>query len=157
MTLVWLGEKYGRDVQKELRRRTFKAALVIEGSAKILLGLRGGITKSGKRTFETVSFNKRKQTGKNIRKKEIFLSKIGTFRSKPGEPPRTQTGTLKRSMTHEIHPIKPIGKVGPGVKYGRALEFGNPAKNLEARPFLRPALHLSQRFIQRIFDEPMPL
>ena len=157
MSMVWLGDKYGKDVQVELHKRTMKACLLVEGTARTLLGIRGGRTKSGKSTFKAFKFNKRKQTGREVNKRETFLSKINTFRSKPGEPPRTQTGDLKRSMTHEVHPIQPIGKVGPGVIYGRALEFGNPARNLKPRPFLRPALHLSQKWIQQIFDQPMPL
>lgn len=65
-------------------------------------------------------------------------------RSKPGEPPRRQRGTLYQSQTFEV-----LGsgssfrtRVGPTVrvaKYARALELGYAPNNLSPRPYLAPA------------------
>lgn len=65
-------------------------------------------------------------------------------RSKPGEPPRRQRGTLHDAQTFEV-----LGsgssfrtRVGPTVrvaKYARALELGYAPNNLDPRPYLAPA------------------
>jgi hypothetical protein len=65
-------------------------------------------------------------------------------RSKPGEPPRRQRGTLYQSQTFEV-----LGsgssfrtRVGPTVrvaKHARALELGYAPNNLSPRPYLAPA------------------
>ena len=65
-------------------------------------------------------------------------------RSKPGEPPRRQRGTLYASQTYETkQSFRGIfTRVGPSVtvaKYARALELGYPPNNLEPRPSLAPA------------------
>lgn len=65
-------------------------------------------------------------------------------RSKPGEPPRRQRGTLYESQTFETRSSfrGVFTRVGPSVtvaKYARALELGYPPNNLEPRPSLGPA------------------
>ena len=65
--------------------------------------------------------------------------KEGAFRSKPGEPPRKQTGRLRASVTHEVDPTTGAGRVGTNLPYGKALELGTK-RGLLPRPWLRRAL-----------------
>jgi HK97 gp10 family phage protein len=60
--------------------------------------------------------------------------------SAPGEPPRKRTGTLQKSIAHEVErqPGAVLARVGTKVDYGRFLEFGT--RRMKARPYLRPAL-----------------
>lgn len=60
--------------------------------------------------------------------------------SKPGQPPRVDTGRLRASITHEVHEgfLTVTARVGTNVKYAIFLEFGT--SKMAARPFLRPAL-----------------
>ncbi len=65
--------------------------------------------------------------------------------SPPGEPPALVTGTLRRSIEVRTYPnrLTPYAEVGPTVIYGRAQELGYPPRNLPARPYLKPAVHLA--------------
>lgn len=60
--------------------------------------------------------------------------------SSPGEPPRKRTGTLQKSIAHEIErrPGEVLARIGTKVGYGKFLEFGT--RRMAARPYLRPAL-----------------
>ena len=69
--------------------------------------------------------------------------------SAPGQPPAVVTGTLGSSIHWQ--PTNATGQFASGkdavawslrveAEYGAALEFGVPERNLEPRPFLRPAL-----------------
>jgi HK97 gp10 family phage protein len=127
MSLRWYGDKVTNKFQRQVRRNVTDACLVVESTAKGLMG-RGGRTESG-------------EAGEKAQK-------INSYHSKPGEPPRVQTGTLRRSITHEIHPILPIGRVGTNVKYGKFLEFGT--RRMAPRPWLRLALAKSRDKIKRI-------
>lgn len=65
-------------------------------------------------------------------------------RSRPGEPPRRQRGTLWNAMTFETlaSPRGYTTRVGPSVrvaKYARALELGYEPGGLAPRPYLAPA------------------
>jgi phage gpG-like protein len=59
--------------------------------------------------------------------------------SAPGDPPNVQTGDLWRSMTW-MSPAPLVRLVGSSLRYAAALEYGAPSRNLQARPYLRPAL-----------------
>ncbi|MBI1324370.1 hypothetical protein GC170_14460 [bacterium] len=83
----------------------------------------------------------RSARGLVAKKNEINYDVI---RSKPGEPPRRQRGTLWNSITFESRDSfrGVVTRVGPSVrtaKYSRALELGYAPNNLEPRPFLAPA------------------
>ena len=60
--------------------------------------------------------------------------------SAPGEPPRKRTGTLQKSIAHEVERESNaiVARVGTKVDYGRYLEFGT--RKMAARPYLQPAL-----------------
>ena len=127
----WFGPQVNKAVLTEARRRVLKACLLVEATVKTSMKL-GGRTESG-------MLEKGKKPGK-----------INTYRSKPGEIPRVQTGTLRRSITHELHPILPIGYVGTQTEYAKFLEMGT--RHMAPRPFLRPGLHASEPGIKLIFE-----
>ena len=86
------------------------------------------------------------------------LSKAGptktspkTPASKPGEPPHRRTGTLSRSITHEV--TKDTARVGTNIKYAKALEVGYAPNNLAARPYLRPAVNKNRRQIKKLLGK----
>lgn len=72
--------------------------------------------------------------------------------SRPGEPPRVDTGGLRRSVHHQVtvqrHVVR--GYVIAAHPGARALELGYPPNNLLPRPYLRPALARTQPAIVRI-------
>ena len=69
-------------------------------------------------------------------------------RSRPGEIPHVDTGTLKRSITRERVAFEE--RVGTNIPYGRYLETGT--RNMAARPWLRPALIRNRRKIAKIIS-----
>lgn len=58
--------------------------------------------------------------------------------SAPGEAPASDTGRLINSITTEYDFQNMTGTINVGVAYGLFLEYGT--KNIDPRPFLRPAL-----------------
>lgn len=74
-----------------------------------------------------------------------------TGRSKPGNPPKTDTGRLVNSIfvDRELGEDGISLTVGTNVAYGRHLEFGTTT--IEARPWLAPALEATrQRSLQAV-------
>lgn len=72
--------------------------------------------------------------------------------SRPGEPPRIDTGELRRSIHHSVVVNRGSirGYVIAGAPYARALELGYAPGNLLPRPYLRPALARMQPAIVRV-------
>ncbi len=71
-------------------------------------------------------------------------------RSMPGDPPNVDTGTLRRSITHELL-NESTARVGSNIKYAPALELGT--KNMAPRPYLRPAVANNRRKIVKMFKD----
>jgi hypothetical protein len=71
----------------------------------------------------------------------------GSYASKPGNPPNTDTGTLVKSLNVEVDLNKATGKVYSKLKYALWLEVGT--LNIEKRPFLAPAL---EKFYVKFID-----
>ena len=117
-------------IRKDARSKVRGACILTEKAIKASMKL-GGRTASG---------------GRGAGEK---LEKVGTYASAPGEPPRVQTGRLKASYTHEMHPALPIGRVGTNVHYGKTLEFGS--RRVAARPHVRPVLHALRGAYRAIF------
>ena len=69
--------------------------------------------------------------------------------SAPGEPPATDTGFLVSQIFAKVDADKLGGQVESRAPYSRFLEFGTV--NMEARPFLFPALEMSKPRIRAIF------
>lgn len=61
--------------------------------------------------------------------------------SAPGEPFATDTGRLRSSITSDLGVDEQglVARVGSDVEYAPFVELGT--SRMEARPFLRPALH----------------
>jgi HK97 gp10 family phage protein len=136
--LNWHGDERLREIRSELDRRLARAAIVVGTGAKRLLSVAG----TGARTREG-------QVAPAVRtgKKRVY----GAFPSKPGEPPRKQTGRLRSSVTHEIG--RGIARVGTNVLYGRFLELGT--RKMAPRPWLRRALDEAREQVRTILSRPM--
>jgi HK97 gp10 family phage protein len=76
--------------------------------------------------------------------------------SKPGEPPHLRTGTLARSIDWETLQTSYgfVGRVGTNLKYGFWLEVGT--SQMDARPYLRPALDKHRNKIVSDIRKAMP-
>ena len=81
---------------------------------------------------------------------DIKKSLTGKSPSSPGEPPGKITGTLGRSITHEVEKRLTIviGRVGTNIIYAIPLEFGT--SKMAARPFIRPGLERNKTKLGRI-------
>ena len=81
---------------------------------------------------------------------DIKKSLTGKSPSSPGEPPGKITGTLGRSITHEVEkkPGRIVGRVGTNITYAVPLEFGT--SKMAARPFIRPGLERNKERVGRI-------
>lgn len=109
--LDWYGNQASDHVRKRAVQFLEMAAIVVERQAKRLLNVEGSGRVRGRKTGPIV-------------------------RSKPGEPPRKQTGLLHNSITHEMDDRALAARVGTNVFYGRILET-----------------KLNRVFLQRALDE----
>jgi HK97 gp10 family phage protein len=67
--------------------------------------------------------------------------------SNPGEPPNTDTGRLAGSVQVEVESREVF--VGSTLQYAGALEFGT--SQMQARPWLNPALEKSRAKVRKLF------
>lgn len=89
---------------------------------------------------------------------EKTYGKKGHHPSLPGNAPAPDTGTLMRSITHEIKQERDevIGIVGSTLRnpdYPKFLEFGT--KKMKPRPWLSTAIEKSQNFMVQAFQSIM--
>lgn len=84
------------------------------------------------------------KTGKIYSRKDIFHQA-----SAPGESPASDTGTLVRSITHDVSEQEFEVALHASADYAGHLELGT--RNMEERPFLRPALIKNTKKITDIF------
>lgn len=68
--------------------------------------------------------------------------------SKPGDSPNTDTGNLASKISVEYKKGSGVAHIGTSVEYGLHLEFGT--RNMEQRPWLRPALQKVNDNLPRI-------
>lgn len=111
--LEWHGEEAKRRINRKIVQVLYKCVTLIAGRAKELLGVAGTGRVKGKKVGPVV-------------------------RSKPGEPPRKQTGTLRRSVQTEVDEASLTARVGTNVEYGKHLELGTK-RGIAPRPWLRRA------------------
>lgn len=80
------------------------------------------------------------------------LGPRGSDRSKPGEFPHRDYGTLRQSITWDIRDDGDVvvARVGTPVGYSRFLEFG--CAKMAARPFLRRTLKEEQETLRQIVE-----
>lgn len=83
------------------------------------------------------------------------LRALGVHRaSAPGEPPAVDFGHLRRSIQADVSRLKesnPRARVGTNMKYGPALEYGNPLHRLAPRPYFRPVARAARPKILALF------
>lgn len=156
--------QYEKDVQNRLRQAHKRGGMELRDKVKESLNVpgyqirrRGEVMTSGFVIRKAERIDMRDANGRFIKgmkaesksvragglvakKKEINYD---VARSKPGEPPRRQRGTLYQSQTYETtESFRGIfTRVGPTVtvaKSARALELGYAPNNLAPRPYLRP-------------------
>ena len=123
-TLRWDDKELVNAVGAAAARDLFRVGAAMESDIKRSFGSSGAkFTKSGDRRYAT----KTERHGN---------------RSKPGEPPHVDTGTLRRSITHQVvrtgGPTFAVCRVGSNIEYSKWLELGT--SRMAARPFLRPSL-----------------
>jgi HK97 gp10 family phage protein len=123
---------YLSDAKGALEKAIMKGGVIVQRETKILLNK-----------------NKGKATGRN--RATGRFQKSAKSRSKAGEVPFKQTGTLARSIQVEGARtgwgefIARVGATAPADKYGKALELGT--ENMAPRPYLRPAFDNKQKEI----------
>lgn len=132
MAIKWFGDEFF-DLATKVNIQAMKdAALLVERVVKISLSKPGG----GKTAIRYKP------------KREVRVSR-------PNFPPALDIGFLRASVGSEVKIESSIirGFIGimPKVKYALALELGFPPRNLQPRPYLRPALRKSQKKINNIF------
>ena len=151
--LKWDGDKVMRALRKDARAKVLKACLLMEADVKMSMR-KGGRVESGEMEWQSYVGRKgddrRRRVEKGTGKR---AEKINSYRSKPGEVPRVQSGALRRSITHEMHKVLPVGRVGTNIKYGKWLEFGT--RYMQPRPFMRPSLMRIKSALMGIFAEPV--
>jgi len=102
---------------------------------------------------------------RSIMKRSIRKSGKKRTRSLPGQPPRSHTGLLKKHIYFWMDPgtrsvivapasLKRAGEAAPDVlEFGGRVTYGwMKGKNIQARPFVRPALEEAEKSFQRIWN-----
>lgn len=116
--LNWFGEECERQIRAAVLAWLHAATRTVEARAKKLLGRAGTSKRKGQ------------------------ARAYGAIRSKPGEPPRKQYGTLRASVASEVDEVREVGRVGTNLPYGKHLELGT--RKIAPRPWLRRA-HIESR------------
>jgi HK97 gp10 family phage protein len=167
--VVWHGGEENGRINRTIRAKLNRAAIVVNRRAKRLLSVAGtgqlrhsnrdeqgrflkGFKAAGRINVEDLHWSKVREM---VAKDQIMKHKgtgakriYGAFPSAPGEPPHKQTGRLRSSVTYEVLDGELIARVGTNVKYAKWLELGT--KNMAPRPWLRRALNESGDEIDRI-------
>jgi HK97 gp10 family phage protein len=81
-------------------------------------------------------------------KQTRYNPKRDVIASKPGDPPNVDMGLFVRSIQFEVDPTEMKGYVGSNDVRASWFEFGT--KNMEARPWLGPALQKAKKRIKEI-------
>ncbi|HDY66295.1 hypothetical protein LCGC14_2350720 [marine sediment metagenome] len=72
--------------------------------------------------------------------------------SAPGQAPANLTGDLRKSVDFKVHGIDRL-EFGADTPYAKALELGNPAGNLEKRPYLIAAIQKNEKNTRQHFAQ----
>lgn len=95
-------------------------------------------------TVEVEAVNLLLEAGEMVRQEAMESIRDGTIRgaghvpSRPGEPPKGDTGRLELSIEVELRRSEKTVNVIARAPYAAALEFGT--RRIAPRPFMRPAL-----------------
>jgi len=123
-------DKFEKDFNRWEKERITRASIHVEGEARKKVSGTG--------------------TGR------VYKRRTVTHRaSKPGHPPATDTGQLRRSISREVRREGGgwAGFVGTPLKYGLWLERGT--SQVKARPWLRPTFTEQQNEVLKILRRPM--
>ena len=135
----WHGDHALKQIAKLVADRLEAAAVYLQNAVREEVSLTGvGFAAFGHTRLErqfTTRGGKSVQILKRYKKRQRIY---GFVRSRPGEPPRKQTGHLRRSITHETDRANLVARVGTNLSYARALELGTG--RMAARPFLRSTM-----------------
>jgi hypothetical protein len=144
VTLKWHGAKVKGQVRTEYRKRISRCAGLVKTEAIGLVGMSGSV--------QRIRQSRRRVKGevKVFRKRS---KRIGAVVSAPGEPPRQQTGRLKRSIKVRVKGMK--GRVFSRDQKAHLLEFGT--RRMKARPWLNVALRARHPQIASILKARMKL
>ena len=130
MTIEWQGDDFIRGLEKQLGDNLEKAAIYLK--------------------------DKVKQAVNRSQPYERYVGEAGVYYhgeepSAPGDPPKKITGTLQRSIAHEMSPDRKQAFVGSNMEYAFYLELGT--SKMAARPFLRSTLMAERDKIAKIIAE----
>tara|TARA_R110000787_G_scaffold222868_1_gene331312 strand:+ start:755 stop:1195 length:441 start_codon:yes stop_codon:yes gene_type:complete len=114
-------KRLSKETSLPVRQVVAKSALKLEGDAKTLIA-------KGSRSGESYS-----RGGKS------------SVRSAPGEPPKSDRGTLVAFINSKVSPSGLEATMGTTLKSGRHLEFGT--NRMEARPWLQPTFEKNKKSI----------
>ena len=131
--ITWKGDKLLKKFEKNLER-----------------GIRVASSFLRKQVVRAINVPFRSRGGETIRHNP---TRRGTP-SKPGEPPRVDTGQLRRSIFMIVRKTgkgRVVGFVGTTLKYGKYLEYGT--RRMAARPYLRTTLAKHRKRINRLITD----
>lgn len=158
----WYGDAVGASIEQAIQDRLAACAQIGADHARKLIS-KDGTTKAQREVAvkDEYGFNKLKRVmtgyeertikGRNgkertikirnyghkiVTRKETYTLEYNTNPSKPGEPPRVQTGRLRASVAWEQDGR--VARIGTNVRYGRFLELGT--SRMAPRPWLRRML-----------------
>jgi phage gpG-like protein len=140
--LNWYGPQRLAEITRETERRLDASAILVLNRVRVLLsvsGTSGGATRDAQGRYVKGSGGTRRV--------------YGATRSRPGEPPRKQRGTLRASYTWERSGL--TARVGTNYRVARILELGS--RRVAPRPHLRPAFRDATPAINALWARPMRL
>lgn len=115
LSMEWNGEKYVRAVDAAVRRDVQASAIELVGDIRTLIST----------PSRTVKVTGKYTKGKFKGQDKKTLGVRGSSRSKPGEPPHKDFGTLRSSIAHEMAAgDSPEAVVGSALKVARWMELG---------------------------------
>jgi hypothetical protein len=130
------GDRVFRQAQRVVIERLDASGRLVRNQARTLLSREGRFVPGGVLT----------KSGKRVQQRLAV-----PLRSKPGEPPRKQTGDLRKSVQAVLSSSELKMRVGTGKLYGAYLERGAPKINLAPRPWLIRAIREKSAQIARLF------
>lgn len=144
--MKWNGRRALELIQAEMVRRLHAASIIVSNHAKRLVGREGAV------------LLRDAQKNRDARGRFVKSLKYNIERSRPGEPPRKQTGTLQSGIQREVNAAAMTARVGTNKKnppYPRWLELGT--RKMAPRPWLRRSLDENRERIRAIFAKRMRL
>jgi len=123
----WSGDKFLSGLEKQMGDNLEKAAIYLKGKVKEAL-------------------NRSEQYQRFVGDHGVWYK--GEDPSGPGSPPKKITGSLQRSVAHEMGPGRQEAFVGSNIDYALFLELGT--SKMAARPFLRSTLMKERDTIAKI-------